>query len=344
MEYNSVRLHAAIGYVTPSDEHDGEGDAVRQAVATASSGPTKLGEPPDDPQPTHRPETLMMRSECPGICPAKSETPQRGPVKRALRAAGSTVRYGRLLPNGLACACDGWDYRSGVEKKMFRRRTDPDQLAGRLMQWAWQTAGAINWSHWRLHPGDRLIAYGAPPFGVPPLTEWLVLDYARLHGWLVGRPLAEIDFSLLEPHLAERWRTAASYANFGLVQDVVADVLLWTRIVGMPEELRQAVRQPILSRHSKHATAPPAGPVFSAPEPWPGRGAPAPRPDLTPEPAPAPPSAEPREPVPAAASAPRSQPDSSAQSMMSSSFEASLRDQIGRDMLKSALSPLGRGY
>jgi transposase InsO family protein len=30
-EYNTVRLHAGIGYVTPDDEHHGRGDAVRQA-------------------------------------------------------------------------------------------------------------------------------------------------------------------------------------------------------------------------------------------------------------------------------------------------------------------------
>jgi putative transposase len=31
LEYNSVRLHAAIGYVTPDDEHKGRGDAIRAA-------------------------------------------------------------------------------------------------------------------------------------------------------------------------------------------------------------------------------------------------------------------------------------------------------------------------
>lgn len=31
LEYNTVRLHAGIGYVTPDDEHNGRGDALRQA-------------------------------------------------------------------------------------------------------------------------------------------------------------------------------------------------------------------------------------------------------------------------------------------------------------------------
>jgi putative transposase len=29
-EYNAVRLHAAMGYVTPNDEHEGRGEAIRQ--------------------------------------------------------------------------------------------------------------------------------------------------------------------------------------------------------------------------------------------------------------------------------------------------------------------------
>ena len=31
VEYNTIRLHAGIGYVTPDDEHEGRGDAIRQA-------------------------------------------------------------------------------------------------------------------------------------------------------------------------------------------------------------------------------------------------------------------------------------------------------------------------
>jgi putative transposase len=30
-QYNSVRLHAGIGYVTPNDEHEGRGEQIRKA-------------------------------------------------------------------------------------------------------------------------------------------------------------------------------------------------------------------------------------------------------------------------------------------------------------------------
>jgi putative transposase len=32
-EYNTVRLHASIGYVTPDDEHHGRGPGIRRARA-----------------------------------------------------------------------------------------------------------------------------------------------------------------------------------------------------------------------------------------------------------------------------------------------------------------------
>ena len=31
MHYNTVRLHQGPGYVTPNDEHQGHGNAIRQA-------------------------------------------------------------------------------------------------------------------------------------------------------------------------------------------------------------------------------------------------------------------------------------------------------------------------
>ena len=31
VEYNSVRLHSSVGYVTPDDEHYGRGEAIRAA-------------------------------------------------------------------------------------------------------------------------------------------------------------------------------------------------------------------------------------------------------------------------------------------------------------------------
>ena len=37
-EYNTVRLHASIGYVTPDDEHHGRGPTIRRARAAGMRG------------------------------------------------------------------------------------------------------------------------------------------------------------------------------------------------------------------------------------------------------------------------------------------------------------------
>jgi Integrase core domain len=43
--YNGVRLHAGIGYVTPNDEHEGRGPAIRKAPRPDLSRPACSGLP-----------------------------------------------------------------------------------------------------------------------------------------------------------------------------------------------------------------------------------------------------------------------------------------------------------
>jgi hypothetical protein len=54
-EYNTVRLHASIGYVTPDDEHEGRGEAIRQArlrgLATARQARIDYRRNPTENQP-----------------------------------------------------------------------------------------------------------------------------------------------------------------------------------------------------------------------------------------------------------------------------------------------------
>ena len=49
IEYNTVRLHESIGYVTPDDEHTGRGEAIRQArrdgLTPSPPTPTRLPSP-----------------------------------------------------------------------------------------------------------------------------------------------------------------------------------------------------------------------------------------------------------------------------------------------------------
>jgi len=55
-EYNTVRLHAGIGYLTPTDEHDGRGPASVPLAHTATTRP--LG-------PNHLPSTPISQSQPP---------------------------------------------------------------------------------------------------------------------------------------------------------------------------------------------------------------------------------------------------------------------------------------
>ena len=51
-QYNTIRLHAGIGYVTPADEHDGRGPRIGAArkrglrhARWARVDPARLGDP-----------------------------------------------------------------------------------------------------------------------------------------------------------------------------------------------------------------------------------------------------------------------------------------------------------
>jgi transposase InsO family protein len=55
-DYNGVRLHAAIGYITPNDEHEGRGDAIRQARRDGLAQADQARRATRRPTNHHRPE------------------------------------------------------------------------------------------------------------------------------------------------------------------------------------------------------------------------------------------------------------------------------------------------
>jgi putative transposase len=55
-DYNSARLHAAIGYVTPNDEHERRGDAIRQARRDGLARADHARRAARRPTTNHRPE------------------------------------------------------------------------------------------------------------------------------------------------------------------------------------------------------------------------------------------------------------------------------------------------
>ena len=73
IDYNTLRLYAGIGYVTPNDEHQNKGDTIRQArrdgLRRADHARRAARQPPT-------PQIPTMRTETPTIRRAKSETRQ----------------------------------------------------------------------------------------------------------------------------------------------------------------------------------------------------------------------------------------------------------------------------
>lgn len=57
VEYNTIRLHAAIGYVTPEDEHQGRGEAIRAARRAGLERADQARRAYHRHHRTHRPET-----------------------------------------------------------------------------------------------------------------------------------------------------------------------------------------------------------------------------------------------------------------------------------------------
>jgi hypothetical protein len=91
-QYNSVRLHAGIGYVTPNDEHEGRGGQIRKArqagLEQARLRRIAYHRANHIPDPTAHPEHDLseepaMLANPAGISVAKSETGQpRSPTYR----------------------------------------------------------------------------------------------------------------------------------------------------------------------------------------------------------------------------------------------------------------------
>jgi hypothetical protein len=142
----------------------------------------------------------------------------------------------------------------------------PAAGADELVEWAERAAASIDWSGWVADPADPLVS---PRWfnDAPPLTLSLTVDYAAFEAWLAGRARAASDVERVQAELAERWTNAAVYDDFGRVNDVLAGVLLWGAVQGLPAERREAVRQAVIARREAQAASAAAAP---AAEPGPG--------------------------------------------------------------------------
>ena len=93
-QYNRVRLHAGISYVTPDDEHEGRGPAIRQARRAGLARPRAA----PGLQPRHPPEADRMTTTPPNRQQRATDHPARlaaGPQRAAQRAGSRRDRPNR---------------------------------------------------------------------------------------------------------------------------------------------------------------------------------------------------------------------------------------------------------
>jgi hypothetical protein len=103
--YNGVRLHAGIGYVTPNDEHQGRGPAIRKARARPDSNSHGCGGLPGTASTVNlnHPRSPAMLADRSGISIANSETGQvghRGGACRSLQRSATPAPQARPYRRG----------------------------------------------------------------------------------------------------------------------------------------------------------------------------------------------------------------------------------------------------
>lgn len=74
----------------------------------------------------------------------------------------------------------------------------------------------------------------------PPLSASMVIQYASLQAWLEGRTVTAADVEACKGGLAHIWMSALS--DQSPVHAVLAQLLVWGEILGMPEDRREAIR------------------------------------------------------------------------------------------------------
>ena len=139
-EYNTVRLHAAVGYVTPDDEHHGRGPAIRRA-RHAGTPRTRQPDRRESSQPT-------MRRRATTIAPGpfgKRRLPG-SPVAKDGQCNGLAMTAAPHPPTGPATALSVWLKSRPLYHEL--RNTAPSaerSASSRRPQWSASVSSAFPW-------------------------------------------------------------------------------------------------------------------------------------------------------------------------------------------------------